>query len=96
MYASARPFDGGNRSDRGRPFPPDSQGIETFDTLLRERPSIGDAVISTDVAGNITYLNPVAESMTGWSRQEASGRPLPEVLRLVDGDDSRSTQKKDN
>jgi diguanylate cyclase (GGDEF)-like protein/PAS domain S-box-containing protein len=48
--------------------------------------SIGDAVISTDVAGNVTYLNPVAESMTGWSRQDASGRPLREVLRLVDGD----------
>jgi diguanylate cyclase (GGDEF)-like protein/PAS domain S-box-containing protein len=48
--------------------------------------SIGDAVVSTDVAGNITYLNPVAESMTGWSRQEASGRPLQEVLRLIDGD----------
>jgi PAS domain-containing protein len=38
--------------------------------------SIGDAVISTDVEGNITYLNRVAESMTGWSRQEAAGRPL--------------------
>jgi diguanylate cyclase (GGDEF)-like protein/PAS domain S-box-containing protein len=48
--------------------------------------SIGDAVISTDVSGNITYLNAVAESMTGWSRQEASGRPLQEVLRIIDGD----------
>jgi diguanylate cyclase (GGDEF)-like protein/PAS domain S-box-containing protein len=48
--------------------------------------SIGDAVVSIDVAGNITYLNPVAESMTGWSRQEASGRPLQEVLWLIDGD----------
>ena len=48
--------------------------------------SIGDAVISTDVAGNITYLNVVAESMTGWSRQEACGRPLQEVLRIIDGD----------
>ena len=48
--------------------------------------SIGDAVISTDVAGNVTYLNAVAESMTGWSRQEASGRPLREVLRIIDGD----------
>jgi len=48
--------------------------------------SIGDAVISTDVAGNVTYLNAVAESMTGWSRQEASGRPLQQVLRIIDGD----------
>jgi diguanylate cyclase (GGDEF)-like protein/PAS domain S-box-containing protein len=48
--------------------------------------SIGDAVISTDVAGNITYLNSVAERMTGWSRQEASDQPLQEVLRIIDGD----------
>jgi diguanylate cyclase (GGDEF)-like protein/PAS domain S-box-containing protein len=48
--------------------------------------SIGDAVISTDVAGNVTYLNLVAENMTGWSRQEAAGRSLPEVLRIIDGD----------
>lgn len=48
--------------------------------------SIGDGVISTDVAGNVTYLNPVAESMTGWSKQEAAGRPLLQVLRIVDGD----------
>lgn len=48
--------------------------------------SIGDAVISTDVAGNVTYLNAVAESMTGWTRQEASGRRLQEVLRIIDGE----------
>jgi diguanylate cyclase (GGDEF)-like protein/PAS domain S-box-containing protein len=48
--------------------------------------SIGDAVISTDIAGNVTYLNSVAEGMTGWSRQEASGRPLQEVLRIIDGE----------
>jgi diguanylate cyclase (GGDEF)-like protein/PAS domain S-box-containing protein len=48
--------------------------------------SIGDAVISTDVAGNVTYLNGVAEGMTGWSRREALGRPLQEVLRIIDGD----------
>ena len=60
-------------------------------SLERERAqvtlaSIGDAIISTDLTGNITYLNPVAESMTGWSRLEAFGRPLQEVLRLIDGD----------
>lgn len=47
--------------------------------------SIGDAVLSTDLAGNLTYLNPVAEAMTGWSRQEASGRSLEEVFKIIDG-----------
>jgi diguanylate cyclase (GGDEF)-like protein/PAS domain S-box-containing protein len=47
--------------------------------------SIGDAVLCTDSSGNITYLNPVAEKMTGWSREEASGRPLAEVFRIIDG-----------
>ena len=43
--------------------------------------SIGDAVISTDVGGRVTYLNAVAESMTGWSQEEAAGRPLEDVFR---------------
>ena len=38
--------------------------------------SIGDAVLSTDISGNVTYLNVVAEHMTGWSRKEAVGHPL--------------------
>jgi len=48
--------------------------------------SIGDAVLSTDLAGNVTYMNPVAERMTGWSTWEATGRPLPEVMRIIDAD----------
>jgi len=48
--------------------------------------SIGDAVISTDLAGHITYLNPMASSMTGWSLPDAYGRPLQEVLKIIDGD----------
>jgi diguanylate cyclase (GGDEF)-like protein/PAS domain S-box-containing protein len=47
--------------------------------------SIGDAVISTDVAGNVTYLNIVAEGLTGWSQQEAAGHPLEDVFRIIDG-----------
>jgi PAS domain S-box-containing protein len=47
--------------------------------------SIGDAVLSTDISGSVTYLNLVAERMTGWSREEAVGRPLNEVFRVVDG-----------
>ena len=47
--------------------------------------SIGDAVLSSDNGGNVTYLNSTAEALTGWSRSEAKGRPLGEVLRIVDG-----------
>lgn len=47
--------------------------------------SIGDAVLSADLAGNVTYLNLVAEGMTGWSCQEAVGRPLAEVFQIIDG-----------
>ena len=45
---------------------------------------IGDAVICTDLAGNISFLNPIAEKMTEWSRQEAEGRPMAEVFRILD------------
>jgi len=46
--------------------------------------SIGDAVLSTDIAGYVTYLNPVAERMTGWPRQEAVGRQFADVFRIID------------
>jgi diguanylate cyclase (GGDEF)-like protein/PAS domain S-box-containing protein len=46
--------------------------------------SIGDAVVCTDGAGNITFLNLVAEKLTGWPRQEAAGRPIAEVLLILD------------
>ncbi|MGA3299324.1 MAG: EAL domain-containing protein [Candidatus Acidiferrales bacterium] len=46
--------------------------------------SIGDAVICTDNFGNVTYLNVVAEKMTGWSLLEAAGRPMPEIFKILD------------
>src|ERR1700722_3363546 len=46
--------------------------------------SIGDAVISTDAAGNVTYLNQVAETMTGWTGAEAAGRAFIDVFRIID------------
>ena len=46
--------------------------------------SIADAVITTDEAGLIDYLNPVAEALTGWSQQEAIGRTLPQVFWAAD------------
>jgi diguanylate cyclase (GGDEF)-like protein/PAS domain S-box-containing protein len=47
--------------------------------------SIGDAVLCTDISGNVGYVNLVAEKMTGWTREEATGRPLGEVFRIIDG-----------
>jgi diguanylate cyclase (GGDEF)-like protein/PAS domain S-box-containing protein len=46
--------------------------------------SIGDAVITTDSEARIDYLNPVAESLTGWSTREAAGRRIEEILGVVD------------
>jgi PAS domain S-box-containing protein len=54
------------------------------DALLRVTlGSIGDGVITTDVDARVTYLNPVAEQLTGWTSAAAIGRPLDEVFRIV-------------
>ncbi|MGB6875961.1 MAG: EAL domain-containing protein [Candidatus Acidiferrales bacterium] len=66
------------------------KGVE--DALFSEREraivtlnSIGDAVLCTESSGTITYLNLVAETMTGWGRDEATGKPLSEVFCIIDG-----------
>ena len=46
--------------------------------------SIGDAVVSTNVLGQVTYLNVIAEDLTGWSMKEAMGHPLEDVFRIID------------
>jgi PAS domain S-box-containing protein len=45
--------------------------------------SIGDAVIATDTKGTVRLINPIAQSLTGWGPEEASGKPLREVFRIV-------------
>jgi PAS domain S-box-containing protein len=45
--------------------------------------SIGDAVIATDVKGNITFLNSVAEKITGWELQDAQQKPLKQVFNII-------------
>jgi len=46
--------------------------------------SIGDGVIRTDTEGRIDYLNPVAQSLTGWTDEEARGNPLSQIFHVVD------------
>ena len=46
--------------------------------------SIGDAVVCTDISGNISFLNLIAEKMTGWTSEDAAGRPMAEVFRILD------------
>jgi diguanylate cyclase (GGDEF)-like protein/PAS domain S-box-containing protein len=47
--------------------------------------SIGDAVLSTDIQGKVSYLNVVAENLTGWTREEAAGKDIEEVFVIIDG-----------
>ena len=47
--------------------------------------SISDAVIGTDMSGNVDYLNVAAEHMTGWTREEARGHPIAEVMQIING-----------
>ena len=46
--------------------------------------SIGDAVLATDKEGRITFMNPVAETLTGWTAREARGQTVQRVMRLID------------
>ncbi len=65
--------------------------IETENALLHEKEralvtleSIGDSVVTTDADGLINYINPVCEHLTGWRKQDAVGRYLADIMRLVD------------
>lgn len=49
--------------------------------------SIGDAVVACDDRLRVTLLNPIAEDMTGWTQDDALGRPIDEVLKLVNMED---------
>ncbi len=49
-------------------------------TILR---SIGDAVIATDTQENITFMNPVAQALTGWDQKEAEGKLLGDIFRVL-------------
>jgi PAS domain S-box-containing protein len=56
---------------------------ESREQLLTTLRSIGDAVIATDPQGRVTFMNEVAQALTGWKLREAEGKELPEVFRIV-------------
>ncbi|MGR3178604.1 MAG: response regulator [Candidatus Anammoxibacter sp.] len=53
---------------------------EWFSTTLA---SIGDAVIATDTKGIVTFLNPVAQSMINWNREDACGKHLRDIVKII-------------
>src|SRR3954468_400899 len=55
--------------------------------------AIGDAVLTTDPEGRVTYMNPVAESLTGWVAAEAHGRPLEDVSRIINEESRRVVEQ---
>lgn len=62
-----------------------SQAKEQAEVTLH---SIGEAVITSDSEGNVIYLNPVAEALTGWQCKEAIGKPLIEVYKIKSENDN--------
>ncbi len=48
--------------------------------------SLGEATIAIDLAGRITFMNPVAETLTGWQQTDAIGQSIEQVLNLLDGE----------
>ena len=54
--------------------------------------SIGDAVITTDADGRVTFMNAVAQALTGWSQADALGRPLTDAFRIVHADTRETVQ----
>ena len=57
----------------------------TNEQLLTILNSVSDAVIATDRNGLVTFMNPVAETLTGWAMEEASGKPVTDILDLYVG-----------
>jgi PAS domain S-box-containing protein len=57
---------------------------ESRERLAKILSSIGDAVIATDLEGRVTFMNGVAQSLTGWSSNDAVGKPIQELFKFID------------
>ncbi|BAN02095.1 EAL domain-containing protein [Ilumatobacter coccineus] len=65
---------------------------ESHESLRVTLMSIGDAVITADPSGDVEWMNPVAERLTGWSAEEARGKPLRQVFHIVDEETRQPTE----
>ncbi len=87
-------FDSGNRLQGVLGIGRDITDLHSMQLILRRSEvilkNVGDAVIATDIDGRVEFMNPVAESLTGWPLAEARGRELEEVFRIIN-EDSRQT-----
>jgi two-component system CheB/CheR fusion protein len=54
--------------------------------------SIGDGVISTDILGNVTAINPIAENLTGWTYEEAVGKSFAEIFKIINSKTKESLE----
>src|SRR5499426_1958208 len=70
----------------------EQQVIEREAWLNAVMSSIGDAVITTDLEGRVTLINPVAQEMVGWTEAVAEGRPLTEVFRIINEQTRRPSE----
>lgn len=75
---------------------PNREGVETPDeqswfsnTLL----SLGDATIATDETGKVIFMNPMAEGLTGWTREEAIGQEVATVYQAIDENSGETVQR---
>ena len=55
---------------------------EARDLLQTTIASIGDGVVTTDTTGKVVFLNPIAQSLTGWTQEQAAGKPLEEIFNI--------------
>jgi len=64
----------------------ETRALQERERALVTLQSIADAVVTTDAEGNVEYMNPVAENLTGWELRGAKGRPASEIFKVVGQD----------
>ena len=82
-------------TDPDRQLPPTAHGEALYgqpEWLRVTLSSIGDAVITTDAQGGVTFLNPVAQALTGWTMEAAAGVPLDVVFQIVNEESRRTVE----